>query len=91
MVRHARAREKCDRDYLVGLVRSGRGLLALLARGKLGQVAVVVTLPALLSTSSPPECRTAHHIHLVVEDLGFTRLRLGDQGRVQNLEHTQKL
>lgn len=34
--------------YLVGLVGSGSGGLALLARGELGEVTVVVTLPIMV-------------------------------------------
>jgi hypothetical protein len=34
-------------SYLVSLVSSGGSSLALLARGELGEVAVVVTLPAM--------------------------------------------
>ena len=38
-------------SYLVGLVRSSRSDLALLAGSELGEVTVVVTLPAWLSVS----------------------------------------
>jgi hypothetical protein len=33
--------------YLVGVVRSGSGTLALIARRKLGEIAVIITLPVM--------------------------------------------
>ena len=72
--------------YLVSLVGSSRGNLALFAGGKLSEVAVVVTLPAklLVRVIAQPGCEG--YLHLVVEDLGLSRLGLWNQGLVKNVE-----
>ena len=76
--------------YLVSVVGGSSGSLALLARGELGQVTVVITLPVTQSApGSPlpsPYCHRLN-VHLVVKDLGLSRFGLGDQGVVKNIEH----
>ncbi len=69
---------------------SGGGNLALLARGKLGEVAVVVTLPVGLLV---PDTKVAQglveifgHAHLVVENLGLASGGIGNQALVENVE-----
>lgn len=61
--------------------------LALVAGSELSEVAVVVTLP--VQPVSPPAHKDNQLAdpHLVVEDLGFASLRLGDQGLVQNIQY----
>jgi len=79
--------------YLVGLVGSGCSNLALLARSKLSKVAVVVTLPvigAMLANHTWMQrglLSTDRDIHLVIEDLGLSRLSLGDQRLVQHIKN----
>lgn len=64
--------------------------LALLSRGELSQVAVVVTLP--IEQNSQNRIVWGRHstgfanVHLVVEDLGLSRLGLGDQGLVKDVK-----
>jgi hypothetical protein len=80
---------------LVSLVGSSGSNLALLARGELGEVAVVVTLPRMETPVSKPRWsvgvagparHAAWDVHLVVEDLGLAGLGLRDQGVVQDIE-----
>jgi hypothetical protein len=68
---------------------SSRGDLALLARRELGEVAVVVTLPAVANRLAMRWWigRGAGYSHLVVEDLGLAGLGLGDEGVVEHVEH----
>ena len=80
-------------SYLVGLVGSGCSDLALLAGRKLGEIAVVVTLPggaqtlaASFGNARRQKALGGGVLHLVVEDLGLARLGLGDQGVVEHVE-----
>ena len=75
-----------DTAYLVGVVGSGSGTLALLAAGELGKVTVVVTLPVILS--EPPICCnfSSLNIHLVVENLGLARLCLWNERLVKDVK-----
>jgi len=74
---------------------SGCGNLALLARSKLRQVAVIVTLPILEPLSAKPNfnrrrfgfLNADRDIHLVIEDLGLSGLSLGDQRLIQDIKH----
>lgn len=72
-------------SYLVGLVRSGGSDLALLAGRELGKITVIITLPERLLVLFR-KCRVHHDAHLVVEDLGFARLGLGNEGLVKDVE-----
>jgi hypothetical protein len=71
-------------------VGSGGSNLALLARGELSEVAVIVTLPVHTNSQYPSSqvlSETAQrHVHLVVENLRFARLGLWNQGLVENIE-----
>jgi hypothetical protein len=81
--------------YLVGLVGSSCSNLALLARSKLSQIAVIVTLPIikyLLAKVHSDELRgefiiTEKDVHLVIKDLGLSRLGFGDQRFIQNIKN----
>ena len=76
----------CVLVSLEGLI--GR-LLSLVANGELGEVTVVITLPAILLAKVLVQNRVPempNYIHLVVEDLGFTALGGRNQVLVQNLE-----
>ena len=63
-------------------------LLSLIARGELGEITVVITLPV---------CRQCHplldgverNLHLVIEHLGLSRLGLGDQRLVEDVENVK--
>lgn len=73
---------------LVSLERLVGGGLALVANGKLGEVAVVVTLPIDTKFS---KCTTSavfqrKALHLVVEDLGLAALSRWDQVLVKHVE-----
>lgn len=75
--------------YLVGLVGIGSGNLALVSRGELGQITVVVTLPIRTSQSQykwEMGELGADNAHLVVEHLGLASLGLGDQGLVKDVQ-----
>jgi hypothetical protein len=68
--------------------------LALLARSKLSQIAVIVTLPIFETPVSKGtlELRgefviTEKDVHLVIKDLGLSRLGLGDQRFIQNIKN----
>ncbi len=61
------------------------GNLALLARGELGEVAVVVTLPVVRLAHVDLTSEKAD-AHLVVEDLGLAGGGVGDQGLVEDVE-----
>jgi hypothetical protein len=65
-------------------MRGSSGSLALLTRGELGKIAVIVTLPMILL--EPDSNEHVASIHLVVEDLGLAGLGLGDEGLVENIE-----
>jgi hypothetical protein len=73
-------------------VSSGGSSLALVTRGELGEVTVVVTLPVsqcvsvLSSLSRSAMFCSPKHIHLVVEDLALAGLGLGDKALVENVE-----
>lgn len=74
-------------SYLIGLMCSSRGDLALLARSKLSKVTVVVTLPTWLLAFFFYQHKKVHeYAHLVVEDLGLARLGLRDEGIVEDVE-----
>ena len=69
----------------------GSSDLALLARGELCEVTVVVTLPifAYQHLLDPTPHKTSYrgkHLHLVVEDLGLSGLGLGNEGLVKDVE-----
>jgi limonene-1,2-epoxide hydrolase len=66
---------------------SGGSNLALLARRKLGEITVVVALPACSSATVRAVFRAVDGIHLVVENLGLSRLSLGDQRLVQDVKN----
>ena len=77
--------------YLVGFVRSGGRSLALLTRGELGEVAVVVALPVSQMSAYQHHLNAElHHVvvyaHLVVEHLALTSLSLRNQAVVENVE-----
>jgi hypothetical protein len=74
--------------HLVGFVRSGGSGLALLARRELGEVAVVVALPArhIISKSHCATPSGSMNAHLVVEDLALARLGLGDEAVIEHIE-----
>lgn len=79
-----------DVAYLVGVVRGGSSTLALLAGCELGEVAVVVSLPVHGSINTHHSYRSSGvnvNVHLVVEHLALTGLRLGDEALVENIEH----
>ena len=71
---------------LVGLERLVGRILALVADGELGEVAVVIALPALGLAPKAEVKKGWHAIHLVVEDLGLARLGRGDEVLVEDLE-----
>ena len=66
----------------------GSGDLALVARSKLGQITVVVTLPVyrLFNHAPPLSWPKASCLHLVVEDLRLAGLGLGNEGLVKNVQ-----
>jgi len=75
-------------------VSSSCSNLALLARSKLSQIAVIVTLPIFETPVSKGtlELRgefviTEKDVHLVIKDLGLSRLGLGDQRFIQNIKN----
>jgi len=78
--------------YLVGVVGSGGSTLALLARGELGEIAVVVTLPVVMAlgyvahTTTKSRPAEGGNLHLVVEDLGLAGGGMGNQGVVQDIK-----
>ena len=74
------------RAYLIGLVGSSSGGLPLLTRGELGEVSVIITLPVEIVSSKLLLLCVLVCLHLVVKDLGLSRLRLWDEGAVQNIE-----
>ena len=91
-------RSELQEAYLVGVVGSGGGGLALLAAREFSQIAVVVSLPVALfvrTTWSNDMCvhsyahnhEEAWDLHLVVEDLALARLGLGDETLVKHIEH----
>ena len=67
----------------------GSSDLTLVARSKLGEITVVVTLPVyrLFNHAPPLSWPKASCLHLVVEDLGLASLSLGDERLVQNIEN----
>lgn len=77
-------------------MRGGRSSLALLTRRELGEVAVVIALPAVALLLAPLQSQArsvylAHppiygYIHLVVEDLRLARFGLGDQRVIKHIE-----
>jgi hypothetical protein len=78
-------------------VRSGGSGLALLARGELSEVAVIISLPAAYIVSIVILVVQVHvamrkvkerygNIHLVVEHLALARLGLGDEALVEDIE-----
>ena len=76
----------CSLVCLKGLVR---GLLALIGRSKLGEVAVVVALPVEELGLAKRHNRLTDatcDLHLVVEDLGFAALSGWDQVLVQDVQ-----
>lgn len=73
-------------SHLVGLVSGGGSLLALVPRGELCQVAVIIALPTSSMLAYATEA-LQETLHLVVEDLGFTRFRLRDQRLIKNVQH----
>jgi hypothetical protein len=75
------------KSYLVGVVSGSGSVLALLTRGELGEVAVVVTLPICAYQCRFLSKLLESHAHLVVEDLGLARLGLGDQTLVEDVKH----
>lgn len=68
----------------------GGGNLALLTRGKLGEVAVVVALPAwsLVAdvTAIQASAQILGHAHLMVENLGLASGGIGNEALVKNVE-----
>jgi hypothetical protein len=79
---------------LVSIVCGSGSRLALVARGELGEVTVVVTLPMIALSVAVPPCHDVHrcsclgaHIHLVVKDLALTSLGLGDEALVKDVEN----
>lgn len=77
--------------YLVSLVGIGRSDLALVAGRELGEITVVVTLPARQTNSQHVESSLQHRIctarsHLMVEHSGLARPGVGDEGGIENLE-----
>lgn len=73
-------------SYLVGIMSSSSGVLAFVAGGELGKITVVVALP--IEQSGIFQKRFLDRtLHLVVEDLGFAGLSLGDQGVVQHIKN----
>jgi len=71
--------------YLVGLVSGGGGSLALVTRGELREVSVVVSLPKCPVRRWMGKM-LGQGLHLVVEDLGLASLGLGDQSIVEDIE-----
>lgn len=69
----------------VCLERLVRRFLTLVGSSELGEVAVVVTLPAKTSVAFR-WAGTKRSLHLVIEDLGFTSLSRGNQVLVKNVE-----
>jgi hypothetical protein len=70
-------------------VGSSGGNLALLARGELGKVAVVVTLPVGLLASDYRVTQISQDLlnaHLVVENLGLASGGIGNEALVENVE-----
>lgn len=78
-------------------MRSGGSGLALLARGELSEVAVIISLPARhivrivvlnaqahIALRKMKECYG--NVHLVVEHLALARLGLGDEALVKDIE-----
>lgn len=81
-------RELGDGDVgcgLVGLKRLVGALLALVASGELGKVAVVITLPVNEFRVSS-RATNQKHPHLVIEDLRLAGSGRGDEVLVQNVE-----
>ena len=71
-------------------MRSSSRSLALLTRGELSEVAVIISLPvtdvsALCSIEKLS--RRCSNAHLVIEHLALAGLSLGDQAIVQNIKH----
>ena len=77
--------------YLVGLVGSRGSDLALLARGELGEVSVVVTLPVTQTVRGLLQCKSRFFggasVHLVVKHLGLAGGGIGNERLVKNVEH----
>lgn len=69
---------------LEGLV--GR-VLAAIANGELGKVAVVVTLPTKVVSISSQHRNRRESLHLVVEDLGLARLGRRDEVGIEDIEN----
>jgi hypothetical protein len=73
---------------LVGLEGLVGGVLAAVADGELGQVAVVVALPVVVFIRiGPTKGSCCARLHLVVEDLGLARLSGRNQVLVENLKN----
>jgi len=72
-------------SYLVRSVCLISGASALVSRGELGKVTVVVSLPGR-GLSSDIICVGPNVLHFVVEDLGFSSLGLGDQAIRENIK-----
>ena len=72
--------------YLVSIMGSGGSALALVTTGEFGQITVVVTLPVDVISESQVQS-DLFDIHLVVEDFGLPRLRLGNEGLVKDVKN----
>jgi hypothetical protein len=73
---------------LVSLKRLVGRSLTLVANSKLSEITVVVTLPvSCVNLMSSAHFRDNGHIHLVIEDLGFTTLCRRDQVLIQDLQN----
>jgi hypothetical protein len=72
---------------LVGLEGLVGRILAAVTDSELGEVTVVVTLPARLVNKRMRLNAASLRLHLVVEDLGLARLSGGNKVLVENLEN----
>ena len=79
----------CATSYLVSLMGSGGSNLALLARRKFGEIAVIIALPVSTSWSAPDNGKLTGKqcIHLVIEDLRLSGLCLGNQVLIENVQN----